>query len=636
VATSGNSSLLAGGAITHSADVDGLLTTRTTGATHLEGTFGSLNAAQSGPLVFATTTIRGSADIQASSGVAQSAPLIVGGALAINATGQNVTLTNPGNDLALLRVSAEHVQVAERSALTLGESRIARDLSIAAGGPMDQNGALTVAGETSISVPGQTLRLDHPGNVFGGLLTIAGGDVAVWARNALRAVLDTANTALDADRLTVSGRLHLSSASGSHLTSATTVELGSLSIVGSGSIDVVANQASMPVVEVSGVSVQDAGGTPAKLSIYGSSISQAPNTLLSTEPGVTLNLFARRASIDLSAGASVGEGANRKSGLNGLIEVYSSPQERLPLAHPDGLTNRLLGPISATTEVDAKQTSNRKTVVAIASDSLRIADNPAPAVDSDTVLLLARDVAGGGGTILTHVAASQLRDGRNIATDPERRDDNAYSILPSIFFIADVGARPASGFPSACRFGGLNAGISVSFGEVIGVPNNSTLQTIAVEPFSQTGAAGDVPVYLRTGGRGAVDPTGLIVRRLVFPSTLPTSSVRQVVVDGRSIDDSSAYQAVQSNVAEILNQVRKEQLESGFSNENVAVQLRKGVIAETRVGPAAVTRFAGVGGVETCAGMTVGEQVVCATAASSSGSGSGTGTGTGSGTGSPE
>jgi len=470
---------------------------------------------------------------------------------------------------------------------------------------------------TGISLPGLPLTLDNVDNRFAGVLTIIGGDVSVSASKALVAQLTTGNSALTADSLTVSGSIRLSPSGASHLTSATTVALGSLSIGGQGSIDIVANQASMPVLEVKNVAVQDAGGTPARLGVYESSINQMAGTVMSTEAGVSLNLRARRASIDLSAGASVGEGEKRRSGVSGLTEVYSSPLERGVLAHPGGLTNQLLGPVSATTEVDANQQRSAKAVIALASDSLRFADSSVPAVESDTVLLLGRDLPGGGGTILTERAATQLRDGRNIATDPDRRDDNSYSILPSIFIIADVGARPPVGSPSPFRFGGLNSGIWVSFGEVKGAPNNSTLQTIAVDPYNQTSLAGDVPVYLSTGGRGAVDPSGLLTRRLVFPSTLATAAVRRVAVDGRVIDDTSAYEAIQSNVAEILNQMRKEQLESGFSNENVAVQLRKGVIAETRVGPAAVTRFAGVGGVQTCSGLTVGEDVVCATAAGS-------------------
>lgn len=62
----------------------------------------------------------------------------------------------------------------------------------------------------------------------------------------------------------------------------------------------------------------------------------------------------------------------------------------------------------------------------------------------------------------------------------------------------------------------------------------------------------------------------------------------------------------------MLNQVRREQLESGYSNENVAAQLRKGVITETRVGQAAVNRFQGVSGVPSCVGLAIDEQLACA------------------------
>ena len=111
------------------------------------------------------------------------------------------------------------------------------------------------------------------------------------------------------------------------------------------------------------------------------------------------------------------------------------------------------------------------------------------------------------------------------------------------------------------------------------------------------------------------NPHSDAAKRLVFPAGTPTGSIRMVVVDGVEILDSSAFASVQSAVAELLNQVRKEQLESGFSNENVAAQLRKGVITETRVGPAAVDRFQGVAPAGGCVGTMIGEMLVCAPAA---------------------
>jgi hypothetical protein len=80
------------------------------------------------------------------------------------------------------------------------------------------------------------------------------------------------------------------------------------------------------------------------------------------------------------------------------------------------------------------------------------------------------------------------------------------------------------------------------------------------------------------------------------------------------IVDTSAYQSIQSANAAILNQLRLEQFESGFSNENVAAQLRKGVITETGVGEAAVDRFLGVAGAEACDGAVASGTLGCVAA----------------------
>jgi hypothetical protein len=234
-----------------------------------------------------------------------------------------------------------------------------------------------------------------------------------------------------------------------------------------------------------------------------------------------------------------------------------------------------------------------------------------PAINADTVMLIARTVTGNGGKIQTYVAATARSDGRNITTDPAGGASKDYSILPSFFVISETGRVSGSDSVSPYSFGSLGEPISISFGKVDPFVDNSLLQTIAVDPFRKEGDSGVVPIYLSTTLQPGVDPTGPIRRYLVYPTGTPKNAIRAVVVNGVRIDDSSAYDAVQSSVAEILNQVRKEQLESGFSNENVAAQLRKGVITETRVGQAAVNRFQGVAAARPCVGMVVGDMVVC-------------------------
>ena len=364
------------------------------------------------------------------------------------------------------------------------------------------------------------------------------------------------------------------------------------------------------------VSVQLNEGTPQRLSVYEASISQLAGTRISTEPEATLSLRASgKGSIDLSAEALVevtpaGGVESSVTGPAGLLSVYSrAGSEQRVLTHAGGTTNTIQGPLAAVTQANTSQDSPDKTVVVVASDTIRVAAKDG--IDGDTVMLMAREIAGGGGKIQTHVAATGMRDGRNIRTGVDPNPDQNYSILPSIFVIAD-----APGDTSATySFGSLGNPISMSFGYVGTPVANSLLQTIAVEPYRRGDPAGAVPVYLDTRVQVGVDPKGPIRRFLVFPAGTPTGSIRMVVVDGVEILDSSAFASVQSAVAELLNQVRKEQLESGFSNENVAAQLRKGVITETRVGPAAVDRFQGVAPAGGCVGTMIGEMLVCAPAA---------------------
>jgi hypothetical protein len=473
-------------------------------------------------------------------------------------------------------------------ALEFGATAVVGKALVNAAGSITQSGPLTVEGVSEINAvfdaTGQAIVLDNPGNYF------ASG---------------------------LSARLDLGPAAApSIITSARALALGTLNITGNGTLEL-ASLANMDPVAVPkvvvpipySISVQNATGGAQPLSIYEASIYQQNGTLISTGSDVTLKLNAAGSgSIDLTAGAQ----ANGVAGLTGLITTFAKAGDTPRTLTRDGsnLTNRIDGRIAAFTKPDDAQASPVKTVVAIASDSITIDGSTPVAIDADTVMLIARAVNGGGGTIQTHVAATSMSDGRNITTGPTPSENKDYSILPSIFVVTETGV-PASGTASAYRFGSGDKPIAVSFGAVDSPLNNSRLQTIAVDPFKKDGSSGSVPVFLATQGLG-VNPVGPIRRFLVFPINTSLSAIRAVVVDGVQIMDSSAYDSVQSNVAEVLNQVRKEQLESGFSNENVSAQLRKGVITETRVGQAAVNRFQGVAAVAGCVGTVVGEMLVCA------------------------
>ena len=500
-----------------------------------------------------------------------------------------------------------------------GGTAIAGNASLDAGGPVSQSGALDVGGDATLSAGSQPVTLADSTNRVGGLFKLTTTGNASIAGH-------FGDTILTANSIDISGDIKLTTDI-SKITSASAIALGNLNITGNGSI-AIESQADMtgvvlPGIYVPNVAVQTAVGVPEKLQIYHASISQKPGTLIATDPGVTLNLNASgKGSIDLTAGATatstVAGSTTTSSGLDGLIAEYARVGDEVrTLGHPGNLTNRIQGKLSAITQADGVQRPDTpKTVVAIASDTINVANNSTttstvPAINADTVMLIARTVTGNGGKIQTYVAATARSDGRNITTDPAGGASKDYSILPSFFVISETGRVSGSDSVSPYSFGSLGEPISISFGKVDPYVDNSLLQTIAVDPFRKEGDSGVVPIYLSTTLQPGVDPTGPIRRYLVYPTGTPKNAIRAVVVNGVRIDDSSAYDAVQSSVAEILNQVRKEQLESGFSNENVAAQLRKGVITETRVGQAAVNRFQGVAAARPCVGMVVGDMVVC-------------------------
>gem|GEM_PF-6008849 len=600
----------------------------------LEGQVGGNLLANTGQgLRLGATTVRGKAEFNATAGpVTQDGIVDISGTTTINAAGQNVTLDLANDFRSRVQVDAGNVILLDASALELagtvsgtltttsqglllGPTTVDGIARISSSGPVTQDGHLLFKSTTTIDAPGQPVTLDRPDNDFVAPLTLTAGETALRDSNLLDARLDTTNTQLTAGKLKLEvkpeGKVRL--AGSSLWSSRTTIELGNLEFAGSGTAHLVSNTdgAAMPTKKVEGVSVQDAAGTPLELFIYDAGIFQRAGTTIASDSGVTLSLKAGKASIDLTAGAKV---AAKPADLVGLVEAFAIPVDGQGITHPASGTNKLgtnklLGPLMAVTSDDRAQTGGVKSIVAIASDTIRVAASPTPVVNSDTVMLLGRVIEGGGGSIQTWVAATQRRGGGNIATDPAGVNDNGFSILPSVFLIADDPGE-AGGF----HYGSEFSPIAVSFGGT-GTAGNSTLQTIAPYPFRKTGgAAGPVPIYLSTINNGGVGPTGTVQVLLTRPAAVALSDVRTVVIDGKMVVDTSAYQSIQAANAAILNQLRLEQFESGFSNENVAAQLRKGVITETGVGEAAVDRFLGVAGAEACDGAVASGALSCVSA----------------------
>jgi len=189
-----------------------------------------------GALVLGASTVTGSLAVTTAGALTQSGKLSVTGASSMSARGQAVTLGDSGNTFGdkltlaaatanvtaastltvaadidgALRLTAPGMVVTSANALNLhmnataGAATVSADkalilggnvagtLTVSAAGAITQGGALTVAGNSSITAQtagsspvGQSMTLTNAGNDFGGILALSGGATEVTDKNAL-------------------------------------------------------------------------------------------------------------------------------------------------------------------------------------------------------------------------------------------------------------------------------------------------------------------------------------------------------------------------------------------------------------------------------------------------------------------
>jgi hypothetical protein len=141
-------------------------------------------------LTFGASSISGNLNVTAAGAISQIGPLTVNGAgktANFSAAGNNITLLNANNDFATVRFTGADVAVNDLNGLDLGVSTIAGNLSVTAGGPITQSGALLAngVGKTATFIaPGSSITLTDPNNDFT-TAKFTGSDVAVNDVNAL-------------------------------------------------------------------------------------------------------------------------------------------------------------------------------------------------------------------------------------------------------------------------------------------------------------------------------------------------------------------------------------------------------------------------------------------------------------------
>ncbi|MBF0181244.1 MAG: hypothetical protein HQM03_14570, partial [Magnetococcales bacterium] len=170
-------------------------------------------------------------------------PMVVSGATGITASGQDVTLTDSGNDFGgSVAISARNVALSDVNGLDFAASTLTGTLVVNAGGAITDSGKVAVTGTALLDAGGHAITLDTASNDFGALVTVLGA-TSITLKDA-NALAFTGSAESGALQLTSSGAMTLGAvASSGNMTlgsgalsfDKTTVG-GSLNVTASGAI----------------------------------------------------------------------------------------------------------------------------------------------------------------------------------------------------------------------------------------------------------------------------------------------------------------------------------------------------------------------------------------------------------------
>ncbi len=125
----------------------------------------------------AGTTSSGALSITANGPITQSGAVTATGLTTLSAGGNDITLTNAGNDFSSVGItSGNNVSLTDANALVLSASTVSGNLALTTGGPLSQTGTLVVTGTTSFTATAANtdILLDTQANNFGGAWSFAG------------------------------------------------------------------------------------------------------------------------------------------------------------------------------------------------------------------------------------------------------------------------------------------------------------------------------------------------------------------------------------------------------------------------------------------------------------------------------
>lgn len=131
-------------------------------------------------IVLEQTNVFGDFDLTASGTVDATGRITVGGIADLSAGGGSLVLDRVAHGFTEIRLSGDGASVLDDSALVLGTSDLASDLSVTTAGAITQSGSATVVGTAAFDAGGNDVRVNDPNNDFG-TVTFNGADDVVLA-----------------------------------------------------------------------------------------------------------------------------------------------------------------------------------------------------------------------------------------------------------------------------------------------------------------------------------------------------------------------------------------------------------------------------------------------------------------------
>ncbi len=162
-------------------------------------------------LNLAASTVSGTLNVTTGGPLTQSGAVIVAGVTTLAAGGNDISLTNAGNNFSTVGItSGNNVALVDSNVLTLGASTVSGTLNVTTNGTLTQSGAVTVTGTTTLQAgAANDITLTNAGNNFSTIGITSGNNVALTDADALNLAASTVSGTL---AMTTNGALTQSGA----------------------------------------------------------------------------------------------------------------------------------------------------------------------------------------------------------------------------------------------------------------------------------------------------------------------------------------------------------------------------------------------------------------------------------------